>query len=63
VLSIDVLNCGYKPTPPGPGWDVRCRVVVFLDHSAPQIAERLNAAGVPRHRLRQIGTYRRHLPR
>jgi hypothetical protein len=23
VLSIDVLNSGYKPTPPGPGWDVR----------------------------------------
>jgi len=23
MLSIDVLNSGYKPIPPGPGWDVR----------------------------------------
>jgi glyoxylase-like metal-dependent hydrolase (beta-lactamase superfamily II) len=23
MLTIDVLNSGYKPIPPGPGWDVR----------------------------------------
>jgi anti-anti-sigma factor len=38
-------------------------VAVFLDHSTPQIAEQLHAAGVPRHRLRHIGNDGRHLPR
>ncbi|MBG6105832.1 anti-anti-sigma factor [Micromonospora vinacea] len=51
--DLDGINLGTLATACQLGDDHQ--VVVFLDHSSPSIAERLAAAGVPRHRLRHIG--------
>jgi anti-anti-sigma factor len=53
VQDLDPINLGTLAAACELGDDHR--VVVFLDHPSPAIAERLAAAGVPDHRLRHIG--------
>ncbi|MGX6602149.1 STAS domain-containing protein [Micromonosporaceae bacterium Da 78-11] len=50
--DLDAINLGTLAAACHLGDDHR--VVVFLDHSSPALAERLAAAGVPAHRLRHI---------
>jgi anti-anti-sigma factor len=52
LRDLDPINLGTLAAACHLGDDHR--VAVFLDHSSPEIAERLTAAGVPGHRLRHI---------
>jgi hypothetical protein len=50
--DLDAINLGTLAAACHLGDDHR--VAVFIDNSHPSIADRLTAAGVPRHRLRNI---------
>jgi hypothetical protein len=53
LQDLDAINLGTLVAACHLGDDHQ--VAVFLDHCSPAIAERLAAAGVPRHRLRRTG--------
>ncbi|XVV12528.1 STAS domain-containing protein [Actinoplanes sp. CA-131856] len=53
VPDIDPINLGTLVATCFLGDDHQ--VAVFLDHTSPSIADRLSAAGVAHHRLREVG--------
>lgn len=52
--DVDAINLGTLAAAWQLGDDYQ--VAVFLDHATVTMAERLTSAGVPSHRLRQVGT-------
>ncbi|GIF07009.1 STAS domain-containing protein [Actinoplanes siamensis] len=52
AVDLDPINLGTLAAACHLGDDHQ--VAVFLDHRSPALAERLHAAGVPRHRLRHV---------
>jgi anti-anti-sigma factor len=52
--DLDAINLGTLAAACDLGDDHR--VAVFLDYCSQEIADRLTAAGVPGHRLRNVGT-------